>query len=137
MLGILILFIFALPIFGFLVPALIITFAPIKGGQDYGTFIRYLGLFLALVVAVSLWGSMQAPSTVQISSTQAMRLNEGVLIATLCRFALCIPMTWFVRKRLFALGRSKYLVLLLAVPLISPLFLARLAFIREEAPSEA
>jgi uncharacterized membrane protein YhaH (DUF805 family) len=132
MLGILGLFIIGLPIFGFLAPALIIIFVPTKIGQDYGTFIRYLGLFLALVVAVSLWGSSQEASTVQISPTQAMKINEGIIIATLCRFALCIPMTWFVRKRLVAVGRSKYLILLLAVPLISPLFLARLAFIKDE-----
>ena len=132
MLGILGLFIFGLPIFGFLVPSLIIIFVPTKVGQDYGTFIRYLGLFLALIVAVSLWGSLQEASTVQISPTQAMKINEGVFIATLCRFVLCIPMTWFVRKRLIAVGRSKYLILLLAVPMISPLFLARLAFIKDE-----
>jgi hypothetical protein len=117
------------PIFGFLVPVLIsLIFFP-KKIMDLFTFRRYVEIFIVLifVVTVSL-----AQYEITNPSNNPMFIKEAILIGYPIRLILCFIMIRFIGQRLRALNKSRFYILPLALPIISPFYLIFLYFWKEK-----
>ena len=130
------LFFIYIPIFGFLIPVLIsLIFFP-KKTMDLFTFRRYIQIFIVVTFVVTIGLAqyeLNNPSNpVFISNNTQMIFKEAIIIGYFIRLILCFFMIRFLGQRLRALNKSRFYILPLALPIISPFYLIFLYFWKEK-----
>ena len=124
------------PIFGFILPVIIfIIFFP-KKIIDILTFRKYLLTFIALTIVVTFglesYERLNPSNPIEVSDSTKMIFREAIIIAYLIRLILCFAITLFVGQRLRALSKSRFYLLLLGIPILSPFFLIYTYFMKEK-----
>ena len=125
------------PIFGFLLPTLICLILFPKKTMDLFTFRRYVELFIVITFVITIglaqYNLSNPSSAIPISNNTQMIFKEAIMIGYLIRLILCFFMVRFVCQRLRALNKSRFYILPLALPIISPIFLIFLYFWKEKS----
>ena len=97
--------------------------------MDLFTFRRYTEIFIVLTFVVTI-GLAQYEIT--NPSNNPMLIKEAILIGYPIRLILCFFMIRFISQRLRALNKSRFYILPLALPIISPFYLIFLYFWKEK-----
>ena len=139
-------FIFLAPPIWFLLPVIVLLPVTVKKSIDKYTFARWLLIFIGVQVGIillnlQLRGQGFAEvfySTAYASDDPHIREAAKTIIATtdrflsfalmfLLKFPINLALCFFVRQRMVDLGDNRFFSLLLALPILSPIFLIHLA----------
>ena len=133
MLGLLLVF---NPLAALLIPVIFRLVVKSKKLMDFYTYGIYVGLYFALVVVVSFVAThlqIQDGGTVaKVSDSVAFKFNGFIIFAFFARLVLGFAYVNFTQHRLNSLSKSNLWLILLAVPIISPIFSFVMLFWKEK-----
>ncbi|MDC1001808.1 hypothetical protein OAS89_04955 [Alphaproteobacteria bacterium] len=124
------------PLTALLFPVVFRLVVKSKKLMDFYTYGLYVGLYFALVVVVSFVAThlqtQDAGTVAKVSDSIAFRFREFIILAFFARLVLGFAYVNFTQQRLNSLSKSNFWLILLAVPIISPIFSLVLLFWREK-----
>ena len=122
------------PVTALLVPVLFRLAIKSDKVMDYFTYGKYVLLYFALMVAVS-FAAVHFENQSSGKSVDGMFVLRGyILLAFVIRFVLGFVYINFTLQRLNSLSKSRLWLILLALPVISPIFSLVMMFWKEKLP---
>ena len=100
--------------------------------MDFYTYGRYVLLYFGLVIIISFAFSHYQGGDAATITTDTMRMKPFIIAAFLIRLVLGFIYINFTQQRLNSLSKSRMWLILLAIPIISPIFSLVLMFWKEK-----
>ena len=100
--------------------------------MDFYTYGKYVLLYFGLVIVISFAFSHYQGEDSATITTDTMRMKPFIIAAFLIRLVLGFIYINFTQQRLNSLSKSRMWLILLAIPIISPIFSLVLMFWKEK-----